>query len=170
MLQMLFAFLLAVVQVSRSPGWLLLKYINKTGIKVELHSLIRAHEEYSTLGGVTARAFLRTAISSYNIWFWFRGVEELPTQMNCSPVIFLFAPLQLERVKTAFQVISILYFYFVGSSLFHVVRLLRWCKHQLTGCNISDGASKEWWSNGVEKLWKMYISSSTPIKGPGVKA
>jgi hypothetical protein len=160
MLQMLFAFLIAVVQVSRSPGWLLLKLINTRHNDAEFDSLIRAHEEYSTLG-VTARAFLRTAVSSYNIWFWFKGVDTLPTQMSCSPVIFLFAPLQLEKAKTAFQVISILYFYFVGSSLYHVARIFAWCKRQLTGCNISNAASKEWWLKSFKKLWKLYIESST---------
>lgn len=134
MLQMLFAFLLSVFQVSKSTIWSLLDFIEDRGQQTSYRDLIRAHGELSTLGRM-ARSCLRTAIASYNVWYWYKGFETLPTQESCVPVIFLFAPVHLKKAITFFRILSLVYFYYIGFPTLEIAFIIFSCREQWTKWN-----------------------------------
>jgi hypothetical protein len=70
-------------------GWVLLSlWEEDKDTRSSFHDVINAHQKLS-ISGMMARACLRTAISSYNIWFWFKGLQSLPILGSCAPKIFL---------------------------------------------------------------------------------
>jgi hypothetical protein len=165
MLQMLFAFLLSVFQVSISFGWAYLRVLEDVGTRMSLHELIEAHFEAST-AGTMARACLRTAISSYNVWFWFKGLADLPTENRGAPTIFLFAPVHLRRATTFFKVLSILHFYYVGGPFLQIRLLIGAYRRQKRQRSKTDTGHKTSIIRSLKEvvlnLWEGYVSSSLP--------
>jgi hypothetical protein len=65
-------------------------------IKAEYHAFFRTDNPF---GGFTAtlaiiaRALIAGGVTSYNVWFWFKGAEYLDVIENCPAYLFLFAKL-----------------------------------------------------------------------------
>ena len=118
MLQMLFAFLIAVYHVGASVKWVLFDPTNQvlystvdsslrwTDVASEL---AQAHADISRLG-TFLRQCLTLAISAYNVWFWFPGSGFLDFGRPCQSEMFLFSRLDLHgNAKIFFQVLSTFY-------------------------------------------------------------
>ncbi|KIW25847.1 uncharacterized protein PV07_08987 [Cladophialophora immunda] len=119
MLQMLFAFLLAVYHVGSSTKWVFFELMRHSlefpGTKIGdnlMHSLSelgRAKKDVSPLGTMLRR-FLTIAIAAYNVWFWFTGSFFLDRDRACQSAMFLFARLNLHgSPQVLFRLLSTLY-------------------------------------------------------------
>jgi hypothetical protein len=118
LLQMLFAFLIAVYHIGPSLKWYLFDFLTrilKGTMERDLDwweiasELGRAQVDVSNLG-TTMRQFLALAITSYNVWFWFSGSDLLDSGRHCSSEIFVFARVDLHGDATIFfQVWGIIY-------------------------------------------------------------
>lgn len=175
MLQMLFAFLFSVFYVSQSAGWSIFKGMRSElgqAFPSEFVAMVQAHERYSGLG-TFARACLRTAIASYNIWFWFTGINSLSVEPGSSPQIFLFARIQLDSAKIFFRVLALLYFYWAGGSFRHIAAFIRAIrklrrKQNNTAIALKEHPKGSWkkfnysWKRLYLFAWEQYLSSSTP--------
>ena len=121
MLQMLFAFLVAVYHIGPSNKWLLFE-ITTAALNGTLKSDMELLDMLSELGraqnnvsklGTTMRQFLALAITSYNIWFWFPGSGFLDADQHCNSSVFIFAKVDLHgNARIFFQVLSVLYLLF----------------------------------------------------------
>lgn len=99
MLQMLFAFLVAVYHIGLSIKWILFDHMtailngmmDSDTVWLDVASeLGRAQGDVSQLG-ITMRQFLALAITSYNVWFWFPGSDFLDSGRHCNSSVFIFA-------------------------------------------------------------------------------
>jgi hypothetical protein len=126
MLQMLFAFLVAVYHIGASFKWFcfevlsaILNGVMESGLDwSEVESeLGQAQRNVSQLG-TTMRQFLALAIASYNVWFWFPGSGFLDSVQHCNSSMFLFARVDLHgNARIFFQVLGVLYLLFQVYSL-----------------------------------------------------
>jgi hypothetical protein len=84
----------------------------------EIIALAKARGSFSSFGKAV-RTVLRTAIASYNVWFWFRGTGLLDNTNSCAAEIFLFArvALQNRKVRQFYRTIAVLYLYFTADDI-----------------------------------------------------
>jgi len=121
MLQMLFAYLVAVYHIGASFKWFcfeILSAILNGMMEPDLDwsdvvsELGQAQSDVSQLG-TTMRQFLALAIASYNVWFWFPGSGFLDSVQHCNSSMFLFAQVDLHgNARIFFQVLGVLYLLF----------------------------------------------------------
>jgi hypothetical protein len=63
-------------------------------IKVEYHAFFRTDNPFGGVSAtlaIIARALIAGSVTSYNVWFWFKGAEYLDVIENCPAYLFLFA-------------------------------------------------------------------------------
>jgi hypothetical protein len=178
MLQILFTFLLSVFTTTMSPTWVAVMVLQHEAIRDmpnDWKSLILAHQKFSDLGTV-ARSCLQVAISSYTIWFWFKGIESLASNETCTPVAFLIVPIHLDGAARRFyQTIAILYFYYIAFPY----RYISWCLSFLLRQNTKQAWEKLSSASSYRRQWRRvlkekcgqiyqsYISMSLPIMESG---
>ncbi|KAE9362622.1 hypothetical protein N431DRAFT_144436 [Stipitochalara longipes BDJ] len=81
---------------------------------------------YFPLLGSTIRVCLASAICSYNLWFWFRGLDKL-SRPNCQPLGLLFAQVNLmRRARVFFQIWAVLMTILFGSATLSEMLLFSW--------------------------------------------
>ena len=108
MLQLIFAFLLAVVSTNSRLKWAIRGAL---GIMEEKDfQFLEKHLSASKIGE-SWRAYLALAIACYNVWFWF----SFDAPSSCRAYIFLFTKLSPESVgQQVFRVFAVLYLFYKG--------------------------------------------------------
>ena len=117
MVQLMLAFLLAVFHISNT-AWAFFEIVSRI-LSGTWQVDAKMQDLYSDLGfvrrnisplGITIRSILALAIASYNVWFWFGGSDALDSGLHCSPMVFLFASVDVHgKARYFFMVFSILY-------------------------------------------------------------
>jgi hypothetical protein len=174
MLLIIFAFLLSVFNTSRSPGWSILEILQQMNkipaLPAEFVKLRNAHNTFSDIGAM-ARNCLKTAIVTYNVWFWFKGVDELSHSVSCVPMSFLFVPISLNsgRVRSFYKAFAVIYLYYtsfpfkyIGKGLSMLLRsdIKRGWRKLLSvpwGAELGHQVKQK-----CSDLWGRYITMSVP--------
>ena len=118
MLQLIFAFLLAVVSTNSRLKWAIRGAL---GIMEEKDfQFLKKHLSASKIGE-SWRAYLALAIACYNVWFWFR----FDAPGSCRAYIFLFAKVSPGSVgQQFFRVFAVLYLFYKGIPFVAIVATL----------------------------------------------
>lgn len=178
MLQMLFAFLVTVYHIGTSFKWEMFELITAilsgtilSGIEWldMLSELGQAQADISQLG-TTMRQFLASAITSYNVWFWFPGSDFLDSDRHCSSSVFIFTKVDLHG-NIFFQVLGVLYLLFqvykltwTAGPVLHLIKQWAWKFEKRK--NIDFDEPKPSWQNFLVSLF----DPISPVQKEKVKA